>query len=234
MRSSTATGRSPRHGRRGAAPPRLPHRLGRHVRLEHRHVDAERAARRVRATSSPTTPATSASSSSPSSARCSSSPRSAACSPTSLDRRKLLIWMQLEQLVFSVLLAVLAVGRPPEPDARSSSACSRIGIGNALSAPAIGAHPPDARPTRGPPGRGLAAVGADEPVARHRPGDRRRRSTRCSAIGTVFGDQRGHLHVRDRRPARRPLPRRRPRKPARRDRPRAGCSRASGSRPPTR
>ena len=34
-----------------AAAPQLPHRLLRHVRVEHRHVDAERRARRLRATS---------------------------------------------------------------------------------------------------------------------------------------------------------------------------------------
>ncbi len=55
-----------------------------------------------------------------------------------LDRRKLLIWMQLEQVVFSVVLAVLAVA--PHPNKWAIFACVLlIGIGNALSGPAISA-----------------------------------------------------------------------------------------------
>ena len=114
-----------RHRGGRAAPPGLPHRLGRDVRVEHRHVDAERAARRVRAASSPTTPSYVG------------LVYFAQLGPLLflapvggmladiLDRRKLLIWMQLEQVVFSVLLAVLAAGGASEQVARSSSACSR-------------------------------------------------------------------------------------------------------------
>jgi MFS family permease len=55
-----------------------------------------------------------------------------------IDRRKLLIWMQLEQLVFSVVLAVLAAA--PHPNEAAIFFCVLlIGIGNSLSGPAIGA-----------------------------------------------------------------------------------------------
>jgi MFS family permease len=55
-----------------------------------------------------------------------------------LDRRKLLIWMQLEQVVFSVLLAVLASAAHPNKWAIFVCVLL-IGIGNALSGPAISA-----------------------------------------------------------------------------------------------
>ena len=51
-----------------------------------------------------------------------------------LDRRKLLIWMQLEQVVFSVLLAVLASASHPNRWAIFFCVLA-IGIGNALSGP---------------------------------------------------------------------------------------------------
>ena len=59
-------------GHRGgrAAAPRLSHRLRRDVLVEHRHVDAERHPRRVRAPSSRTADSTSGSSTSVSSGRC--------------------------------------------------------------------------------------------------------------------------------------------------------------------
>lgn len=68
-----------------------------------------------------------------------------------LDRRRLLIWMQLEQLVFSVLLAVLAAG--PHPSKWAIFLCVlAIGIGNALSGPAIGAIQPTLVPREDLPG----------------------------------------------------------------------------------
>jgi len=55
-----------------------------------------------------------------------------------VDRRRLLVAMQLEQLVFSVILAVLATA--DQPSQTSLFLCVlAIGIGNALSAPALGA-----------------------------------------------------------------------------------------------
>lgn len=68
-----------------------------------------------------------------------------------LDRRKLLIWMQLEQVVFSVLLAVLAVS--PHPNQWAIFFCVlAIGIGNALSGPAISALLPTLVPREDLPG----------------------------------------------------------------------------------
>jgi MFS family permease len=68
-----------------------------------------------------------------------------------LDRRKLLIWMQLEQLVLSILLAVLAA--VPDPNATAIFFCVLgIGIGNSLSGPAIGAILPTLVPKRDLPG----------------------------------------------------------------------------------
>lgn len=55
-----------------------------------------------------------------------------------VDRRKLLIWMQVEQLVFSIVLAVLVAA--PNPSRPAIVACVFvIGVGNALAAPALSA-----------------------------------------------------------------------------------------------
>ncbi len=68
-----------------------------------------------------------------------------------LDRRKLLIWMQLEQVVFSVLLAVLAAADHPNKWAIFFCVLA-IGIGNALSGPAISALLPTLVPREDLPG----------------------------------------------------------------------------------
>ncbi len=68
-----------------------------------------------------------------------------------LDRRKLLIWMQLEQVVFSVLLAVLASAAHPNRWAIFFCVLA-IGIGNALSGPAISALLPTLVPREDLPG----------------------------------------------------------------------------------
>jgi MFS family permease len=68
-----------------------------------------------------------------------------------VDRRKLLIWMQLQQLVFSLALAGLsAVDRPSE--VAIFFCVLAIGAGNALSAPAIGAILPTLVPHEDLPG----------------------------------------------------------------------------------
>jgi len=53
-----------------------------------------------------------------------------------VDRRKLLVALQIEQLVFSVALALVAFGEHPNQWAILSCALL-VGIGNALSAPAV-------------------------------------------------------------------------------------------------
>ena len=68
-----------------------------------------------------------------------------------LDRRKLLIWMQLEQVVFSVLLAVLASAEHPNKWGIFFCVLA-VGIGNALSGPAIGALLPTLVPREDLPG----------------------------------------------------------------------------------
>lgn len=68
-----------------------------------------------------------------------------------LDRRKLLIWMQLEQVVFSVLLAVLASASHPDRWAIFFCVLA-IGIGNALSGPAMSALLPTLVPREDLPG----------------------------------------------------------------------------------
>ena len=55
-----------------------------------------------------------------------------------VDRRRLLIWMQLEQLAFSLVLAALAAAAHPSRTAIVACVFA-IGIGNALSAPALSA-----------------------------------------------------------------------------------------------
>ncbi len=56
-----------------------------------------------------------------------------------LDRRKLLIILQTEQLVFSLLLAVLVAGSSDPSKVLIVGCVLAIGIGNALNAPAWGA-----------------------------------------------------------------------------------------------
>ena len=68
-----------------------------------------------------------------------------------LDRRKLLIWMQLEQLVLSIVLAVLVALPNPNPTAVFFCVLG-IGIGNSLSGPAIGAILPTLVPKEDLPG----------------------------------------------------------------------------------
>jgi MFS family permease len=68
-----------------------------------------------------------------------------------VDRRRLLIWMQLQQLVFSLLLAALAAGDHPSEVAIFFCVLA-IGMGNALSAPALGAILPTLVPRDDLPG----------------------------------------------------------------------------------
>jgi MFS family permease len=68
-----------------------------------------------------------------------------------VDRRRLLIWMQLEQLVFSVVLAVLATADHPS-ELLIFLCVFAIGIGNAFSAPALGAILPTLVPSEDLPG----------------------------------------------------------------------------------
>jgi MFS family permease len=68
-----------------------------------------------------------------------------------LDRRKLLIWTQLEQLVFSILLAVVAINPHPNETLLFFIVLA-IGIGNSLSGPAIGAILPTLVPKEDLPG----------------------------------------------------------------------------------
>lgn len=68
-----------------------------------------------------------------------------------VDRRRLLIWMQLEQLVFSVLLAVIALSAQPSKVAIFCCVLA-IGVGNAFSAPALGAILPILVPREDLPG----------------------------------------------------------------------------------
>jgi MFS family permease len=68
-----------------------------------------------------------------------------------LDRRRLLVAMQVEQLVGSVVLAVLALQRDPNLVAVALCVLA-IGIGNAFSAPAMGAILPTLVPREDIPG----------------------------------------------------------------------------------
>ena len=70
-----------------------------------------------------------------------------------VDRRKLLIWMQIEQLVFSIALAWIArhphFGHHPGPGRTPLVLCVLIiGVGNALSGPALAALLPTLVPRR--------------------------------------------------------------------------------------
>ncbi|MHB8671168.1 MAG: MFS transporter [Acidimicrobiales bacterium] len=68
-----------------------------------------------------------------------------------VDRRRLLVWTQLEQLALSVVLAVLAA--LPHPSRTALVLCVlAIGVGNALSAPGISAILPTLVPRQDLPG----------------------------------------------------------------------------------
>ncbi|MHB1786588.1 MAG: MFS transporter, partial [Acidimicrobiales bacterium] len=62
-----------------------------------------------------------------------------------VDRRRLLMWAQAEQLFFSLVLALLATSRHPSRTGIVGSVLA-IGIGNALSAPAMAAVVPNLVP----------------------------------------------------------------------------------------
>lgn len=68
-----------------------------------------------------------------------------------VDRRRLVLWMQVEQLVFSAVLAVIVA--LPHPSKTGLVACVfAVGIGNALGAPALGAILPELVPRPDLPG----------------------------------------------------------------------------------
>ena len=96
-RSSRATPVHPGTARSALRHPRVPDRLPRGLRLEHRHLDAERGPRRLRLRPH-RLGRPSSGSSSPSSAPCSCFGRSAGCSPTR-GPRKLLLIVSLQQTV---------------------------------------------------------------------------------------------------------------------------------------
>ena len=129
-----------------------------------------------------------------------------------VNRRRFLVAMQTMQMVFSFLLVPLAV--VDHPNLTAVFLCVLvIGIFNALERAGDGRDPPDPRTARGPPRCGVAAVGADEPLARHRIRDRRR-AVRRARHRLGLRHQRGHVSVRGRRagagPLRRPQPESRP------------------------
>ena len=90
-----------------------------------------------------------------------------------LDRKKLLIWVSVEQALFSVALGFVVRGQQSVADAdlpdgarhRHRPGHLRAGVQRAA---------PVARRTREPGRRHLAQLGPDERLARHRPGHRRR------------------------------------------------------------
>ncbi len=158
-----------------APPPRLPDRLRGHVRVERRHVDAERHPRRVRARADRQAAAASAWCSSRSSGRCCSS------------RSRAALLADTRRPAAAARHAADRAGRrcrscSPRSSwttrlrRRGSSSCIvfAIGIANALGAPGLERDPADARAARRHARRGRADVRADEPVACHRSRDRRR------------------------------------------------------------
>ena len=90
-----------------------------------------------------------------------------------VNRRRFLVTMQTMQMVLSFLLVPLAVVDHPNLTARLPLRARDRHLQRA-ERPGDGRDPADARAPRGPPGRGVAPVGADEPVAGHRLRDRRR------------------------------------------------------------
>ena len=116
-----------------------------------------------------------------------------------LDRRRLLVTAQFVMMAFSFALAALALLDDP-PKAGLVALVFAIGIANSIGAPGLERDPADARAARGPRRRDRAPVGADEPVPRHRPGDRRR-ALRDVRRGAGVRDQRAHVRLRDHRAA---------------------------------
>ena len=211
--------------------PRLPGRLGRHLRVEHRHLDAERAARRVRVAAHPRRvvrrarllrPARPAALPRPARRHARRHPRPAEAAHLDAARAGRL------------LRAPRGAGRrrTPEPVGdlllrardRHRQRAERPGDRRAA---------PDARPPRGPARRGLAAVRADEPVPGHRPGDRRAALRRLRHRHRLR-PQRADLRLRDRQPPRRHATPPGPKRELDRHRAHPLPLRASRSPPPTR
>jgi hypothetical protein len=113
-----------------------------------------------------------------------------------IDRRRLLIACQVEQLVFSLALAWAASRAHPSTGLVFVCVLA-VGIGNALNAPAFTAVLPTLVPRHDLPGAVSLQSGADEPV----PGDRARRRRAPAPLRRRLGHlqhQRRHLRVRHR------------------------------------
>ena len=138
-----------------------------------------------------------------------------------LDRRRLLLVCQVQQLVFSIVLAVLATSS--HPDETLLVLCVLvIGIGNALGAPALNSILPTLVPKADLPGA-VALQSVQMNLSRvDRTGDRR--GDLCGGRRVArLRHQRGDLPVRDRRAPPRPL-----------SPPRRGLGRGGDRRPPHR
>ena len=179
--------------RRGRAPPsRLPTGVGRHVPLQHGDLDAERVARRVRsegrrrglrrrprlrATRSPVVPQ-------PDRRR---------------DRRPgeppPLPGHDAEPADVVVVRTRRARGGRPSGQDVDLPVRARDRHRQRAERAGHGRDPADARTTRGPSGRGVAAVGADEPLACDRPRDRRAADQPLRHLVGVL-DQRRHVRIR--------------------------------------
>ena len=117
-----------------------------------------------------------------------------------VDRRRFLVSMQLAQLGFSLLLGGRRDGRPSVARAASRSRVFAVGICERARRARAQRDPADARAAGRPARCGRAGVGADEPVARDRPADRRAHLL-AARRGAGVRDQRAHVPVRGDRAA---------------------------------
>ena len=103
-----------------------------------------------------------------------------------VDRRRLLVSMQILQGALSFGLAVVAWTSHPSHVLIVGASCSRSASPTRSARPGLSAILPTLVPPRRPHRRGRAHVGADEPLARDRPGDRRAHLSSRSKPGPVF------------------------------------------------
>ena len=109
------------------------------------------------------------------------------------DRRKLILWLNVEQLIGSLFLAWIALN----PDPSRAAVPLRRRLHRHRRRPPVAGLPvahPDPRAPQGPRRRGVAQLGEHERLAGHRPGDRRRPlRPRRPVVGVPR--QRRHLRV---------------------------------------
>ena len=202
IEDAVVDGDSPVPARSGTAraalsPPHLPHRLPRAPSPRTSAPGCRTSSWAPTPTTSRTRPRSSASSSSPSSGPTLVLPMVGGLLADKIDRKRFLIVLSIEQLVFSLGVALVAASPHPSHVLLVIMVLG-VGAGSAMFGPAYSAVLPGLVGKAGPAGRHLAELGPDERLPGHRPGHRRP-PVLAGRAGLDLRRQRRHLPLRGRR-----------------------------------